>query len=279
MNQMKKLNYRLIVSDFDGTLANSKNIVTDRVVNAVNDYTRSGGIFAVCTGRILPCILPRVRQMGLNGLVIASQGCQIADIATGGIIKNSGFAAEQAAEICAYLEELGVNIQLYSDVGFYSTLPAGEEHLALYERIVGLEASHSDIPLSQVALTGEQTFCKAAVLVAPQERQELFDKLYSRFNSKYDVTCSAKVLVEISPLGETKGGALGFVAGRYGIPMSKTVAVGDNLNDLSMVKAAGMGVAVANGEDELKAAADFIAPSCNEDAVAFVIEKFGYEKN
>lgn len=276
---MKELNYRLIVSDFDGTLANSRNIVTERVIDAVNGYTKSGGVFAVCTGRILPCILPCVRSMGLSGLVIASQGCQIADIATGKIIKNTGFSAQEAAEICAYLEELGVNIQLYSDTGFYSTLPEGEEHLALYEQIVGLKASHSDVPLSQLALRGDRVFCKAAVLVAPQDRQKLFDGLYSRFNAKFDVTCSAKVLVEISPLGETKGGALAFVAERYGIPLDKTVAVGDNLNDISMVQTAGLGVAVSNGEEELKAVAGYIAPSCDEDAVAVVIEKFGYKND
>jgi len=274
---MKKINYQLIVSDFDGTLANSRNEVTENVINAVNAYVKNGGIFAVCTGRILPCILPRVRQMGLNGLVIASQGSQIADIATGKLIKNSGFTAEEAAEICAYLEELGQNIQLYSDSGFYTNLPEGEEHLALYESIVGLKASRSDMPLSKVALSAGQTFCKVAIMVTPKDRQELFDKLYSRFNAKFDVTCSAKVLVEISPLGETKGGALKFVADRLNIPMGKTVAIGDNLNDLSMVQAAGVGVAVANGEAELKAAADFVAPSCDEDAVAHVIEKFGYE--
>lgn len=274
---MRKINYRLIVSDFDGTLANSRNEVTENVINAVNAYVKNGGIFAVCTGRILPCILPRVRQMGLGGLVIASQGSQIADIATGKLIKNSGFTAEEAAEICAYLEELGQNIQLYSESGYYSTLPDGEEHLALYESIVGLKASHTDTPLSEFALNAEQTFCKVTVMVTPKDRQELFDKLYSRFNAKFDVTCSAKVLVEISPLGETKGGALKFVADRLNIPMEKTVAIGDNLNDLSMVQAAGVGVAVANGEAKLKEAADFIAPSCDEDAVAHVIEKFGYE--
>ncbi len=274
---MKKLNYRLIVSDFDGTLANSRNQVTENVINAVNAYVKCGGVFAVCTGRILPCILPRVRQMGLNGLVIASQGSQIADIATGKLIKNSGFTAAEAAEICAYLEELGQNVQLYSESGFYSTLPEGEEHLALYESIVGLKATHTDKLLSDVALSSGQTFCKVMVMVTPQERKELFDKLYSRFNSKFDVTCSAKVLVEISPLGETKGGALKFIADRLNIPMEKTVAIGDNLNDITMVQAAGVGVAVGNGEAELKAVADFVAPSCDEDAVAHVIEKFGYE--
>ncbi len=276
---MKQLNYKLIVSDFDGTLANSQNEVPQQVVDAVNEYVACGGIFAVCTGRILPSILPRVRQMGLSGVVIASQGGQIAEISSGNIIKNSVFSCEQACEICECLEELGVNIQLYSHQGFYSTLPADEEHLNLYERIVGLKSQRTDMPLSQFVKTVEPRFCKAAILVTPQERQKLYEKVNARLGTKYDVTCSAKVLVEISPMGETKGSALKFLAERFNIPMDKTVAIGDNLNDITMVEAAGLGVAVGNGEEELKRAADFVAPSCDEGAVAFVIQKFGYKND
>ena len=89
---MKELNCRLIVSDFDGTLANSENQVPESVVNAINAYVNDGGIFAVCTGRILPSVLPRARGMGLKGLVVACQGSVIAEIETGKIIRNVCFA-------------------------------------------------------------------------------------------------------------------------------------------------------------------------------------------
>lgn len=276
---MKKLNYELIVSDFDATLANSRNEVPAAVVQAVNEYVSNGGVFAVCTGRILPSILPRVKEMGLSGVVIASQGCQIAEIPTGKLLKNDVFSKEQASEVCACLEELGVNIQLYSHEGFYSTLPEDEVHLNLYEKITGLKSKRTDMPLSQYAKKAEPQFCKAAILVTPQERQALYEKVYARLGEKYDVTCSAKVLIEISPMGVTKGSALKFLAEKFGIPMAKTVAIGDNLNDISMVEAAGLGVAVANGEEELKNAADFIAPSCDEGGVGFVINKFGYKND
>ncbi len=276
---MKKLNYRLIVSDFDGTLANSENEVPGEVVTAVNNYVANGGMFAVCTGRILPSILPRVRKMGLNGVVIASQGSQIAEISTGKLLKNIVFTSEQASEICACLESLDTNIQLYHNEGFYSTLPEDEEHLNLYERIVGLKSQRTDMPLSQFAKNCEPMFCKAAILVMPEDRQALYEKINAKLGDRFDVTCSAKVLIEISPLGETKGGALKFLADRFNIPIDKTIAIGDNLNDISMVTAAGLGVAVGNGEEELKRVAGFVAPSCDEGAVACVIEKFGYDND
>lgn len=276
---MNQLNYKLIVSDFDGTLANSKNEVPPFVIEEVNSYVANGGIFAVCTGRILPSILPRVRGMGFNGLVIASQGCQIAEIATGKLIKNSVFSQQQANEICTYLEGINQNIQLYSDSGFYSTLPEDEPHLNVYESIIGIKALHLDIPLSKFVLTVKPQFCKVAILVHKDERQALYEILKARFGGEFDVTCSAKVLVEISPLGITKGEALKFLAQNYGIAMQQTIAVGDNLNDMSMVQVAGLGCAVANGEEELKQIAAYVAPTCDEGGVADIIKKFGYKND
>ena len=80
---MNKINCGLIVSDFDGTLLSTRQTISDNVKNAINEYIAAGGIFAVCTGRMLASILPRVRSLGLKGLVVAYQGAVIADIESG----------------------------------------------------------------------------------------------------------------------------------------------------------------------------------------------------
>ncbi|MCM1438940.1 MAG: Cof-type HAD-IIB family hydrolase [Roseburia sp.] len=276
---MTNLNCKLIVSDFDGTLADSRNVVTDRVISAINGYVERGGIFAVCTGRILPSILPRVREMGLKGLVIACQGGVIADIESGGILRDKTFENGLTSEICAYLESIETNVQAYFTQGFYSDLPAGESHLALYESIIGVTARHTETPLSEFTAKAAFKFNKVATMCTPAGQAELYEKIREKFGQVADVTCSAKVLIEISPYGETKGAAVKYLAKRYGVPIEKCCAVGDNLNDLSMIEAAGVGVAVGNAVDGLKNAADFIAPTCDEDAVAAVIEKFGYIEN
>ena len=77
---MKKIYKKLIVSDFDGTLITSSHNIPDRVSSAIQEYVECGGVFAVCTGRMLRSILPRVRQLGLKGLVVAYQGSVIAEI-------------------------------------------------------------------------------------------------------------------------------------------------------------------------------------------------------
>lgn len=276
---MKKLNCKLIVSDYDGTLANSNNAVDERTVEAINRYVGDGGIFAVCTGRILPSILSVVRGLNLSGLVVASQGSQIADIKTGKVIRDVCFTPEQTAKICAVLEELQTNVQVYDVQGFYSSLPEDEKHLNLYESIIGVTARHTGVPYSEYVLKNGLRCNKVATLCHPSEQEGLFKKICERLGGEFDVTCSASVLIEISPLNETKGSALKFLAGHYGVPMEKTCAIGDNLNDLSMVEAAGVGVAVGNAVNGLKEKADFVAVTNDEGAVAEVIEKFGYSND
>ncbi|MDE7162456.1 MAG: Cof-type HAD-IIB family hydrolase [Clostridia bacterium] len=276
---MKKLKCKLIVSDFDGTLANSQNEVPDDVVKAINSYISDGGIFAVCTGRILPSILPRVRTLGLKGLVIAGQGSVIADIQTGKLLRDVCFTNAQTAEICAALEELKSNVQVYNNDGFYSDLPEDEKHLNLYESIIGVQANHVETPLSEYVSTSPERFNKVAALCRPEDQEELYSQLLKRFGNKYDVTCSAKVLVEISPYGETKGKAVEFLAQYYSVEIDETCAVGDNLNDLSMILTAGYGVAVGNAAKGLLDRTQYVTVTNDEGAVARVIKDFGYIQN
>jgi len=273
---MRKLNYKLIASDFDGTLIDDNQQISGKVKNAINEYVACGGIFCVCTGRMLRSILPQARALGLRGLVVAYQGTVIADIESGKILKFGGMEYEDVAYICRVLEELNQPINVYCGDSLYTNIPKDNEYLQMYERIVCVDAEYVSNKISEFVIQ-KKLFCqKVAVLVAPDKQEELFNNLLNRLGDKFDVTCSASVLIEISPISDNKGEAVNFLANHYGIPIEKTVAVGDNLNDLSMVKVAGVGVAVANASDKLKEAADFISVSNNDGAIVQIIEKFGF---
>ncbi len=273
---MRKLNYKLIISDFDGTLINDNQQILPTVRTAIENYVECGGIFAVCTGRMTCCILPRVRELGLKGLVVAYQGTVIADIESGKILKNGGINSEGVAEICRNIKELGHPVNVYSSDDLYTDIPKDNVYLQRYERIVGIDAKHVDGDIAEFVLKNGLFCQKVAILIAHEEQAAVFNELKRRLGKKYDVTCSAKVLIEVSPLNDNKGTAVKYLANKFGIPIEKAVAAGDNLNDLPMIKAAGVGVAVGNAIDVLKHAADFIAVTNNEGAIAQIIEKFGF---
>ena len=273
---MKEINKRLIVSDFDGTLLTSEQTIPDEVRSAISEYVECGGIFAVCTGRMLSSILPRVRELGLKGLVVAYQGTVIAEIESGKIIRKNSIKYSDVAEICGYINSLNMTVNTYSDEVLYTDIPKDNEYLIRYEKITGVEAVHVDILMQNFVIENKLDCQKLTCLVSPKEREKLYNLLKAKFGERFDVTCSAEVLVEISPLGDNKGAALKYIAEHYGVPISETVAVGDNLNDASMVLAAGIGVAVGNAVDALKEAADYVSVSNNEAAVAKIIKKYGF---
>lgn len=272
---MNKINCGLIVSDFDGTLLTTKQTVPQKVKSAIDEYIAEGGIFVVCTGRMLASILPQVRALGLKGLVAAYQGTVIADIESGKVIKNGGFALSQSVEICKTIEARGEAINAYADDVLYTTLPKDDKLLVMYEKITGIYAEHVDGKMSDF-VAARNLYCQKIVsVVMPDRKLALYKYLAEELGEKYEVTYSAAVLVEVSPKGDDKGEALKFIASHYNIPIEKTVAIGDNLNDLPMIKAAGTGVAVANAVDEFRTFADDVCPSCDDGGVAEVIKKYG----
>lgn len=273
---MRKINYRLIISDYDNTLTDKKNCVHKQVRNAITEYVNCGGIFAICTGRMLCSIMPQAKKLGLKGLVAANQGIVIADIESGKILKNGGMTAEETALVCRAIEKLNQPINLYSGDNLYTDIPKNNKYLKKYERIVQVKSIHIDGKISDFAQNSKLTYQKVAMLVAPNERQRIYDSLCTELGDKFDVTCSADVLVEVSPYGETKGKAVEFIAKYFNIPIEKTIAVGDNLNDLTMIKAAGIGACVGNGIEELKRAADYVSLSSNEGGIAQIIARYGF---
>ena len=272
---MSGIKNKLIISDFDGTLLTTRQTVPGRVKDVIDEYIAAGGIFAVCTGRMLASILPQVRALGLKGLVAAYQGTVIADIESGRLIRCGGFELDDAVEICRTLEERGEEINVYADNKLYTTMPADNKMLCMYEDITGIKAKHFSGRMSDF-VKQNKLFCQKIVsIVTPDKKLPLYNFLCKKFGGRFEVTYSAAVLVELSPKGDDKGEALKFIAGHYNIPAESTVAIGDNLNDLPMIKAAGTGVAVANAVEEFKAFADDVCPSCDDGGVADVIKKYG----
>lgn len=270
---MTECGYRLIVSDFDGTLRRSEGGISDANVQAVKKYVAAGGIFAFCTGRMLSSILPYARELGLEGLIVAYQGAVIAEIGSGKILRDVRLGWRDAAEICDYLQELKRHIHVYDGDLVY--MNRDDEMRAYYERVCGVTGILTGEDIA--SFVRERKICPQKVLSMNMgaENEEIFQKLHARYKEKYNVTSSSDVLVELTVRGCDKGGALEFLAEYYHIPLEETVAIGDNYNDIPMIRKAGLGVAVENAVAAAKDAADFITKSCDDDGVAYVINKFG----
>ena len=274
---MKELQYKLIVSDFDGTLRRSEGGVSEETIETVRRYTDAGGTFALCTGRMPKAILPCAHQLGLSGLVGAYQGAVIEEIGSGKLVRDGRIPTDDAIKICTFMQENGWHIHVYDGDDLYINMD--DDFRAWYEKTCNVRGILTQFDISATVREKNISPHKIVIMCPAEERKFALDSLESRFGEKYYVTTSSENLVEIVKKGCNKGGVITFLAQYYGIPLSQTIAIGDNLNDLPMLRAAGLGVVVENGEEELKKEADFITRSCDSDGVAYVIKKFGLGEN
>lgn len=272
---MRKIHYPLIVSDFDGTLVNRDGTITRENKEAIARYVQDGGAFAISTGRMPSGILPRAKELGLKGLAACCQGSIIVDIETEKLLLDGRIPNEVTVKICEKMEALGLHIHVYDLGAYYSNMD--DEALKLYENAVRVKAQVvSDKPISQfVKETGLCSY-KVLAMVDPKEGDKILNEMEREGFAGCEVTRSASYLVEVINAKYSKGTAVEFLAKHYNVPIEKTVAVGDQRNDLPMLEAAGLGIAVKNAAAELKDKALAFGYTNEESAIAKIIEKFGY---
>lgn len=271
------INYDLFLSDFDGTLVKADGTVSEASRRAIDAYRKAGGIFAVCTGRMLTSILPRVRELGISeGLVAAYQGALIADIKTGKLLKEDGFSHEDAVKVTRLLERECAHVHIYTADALYTN--RDDELLSLYEKVCGVKG----VPVLNELLSekiGRERLRVVKVLAMsdPSEHEDILRRLIAAAGKDFYVTSSSEWLVEIMPKGQNKESGARFLADYYSIPMERVAAIGDQLNDLPMVAAVGGKFAVENAAEELKKIAR-VVPSNEEDGVAFALENYVMRK-
>lgn len=270
--------YSMIISDFDGTLANADSEISKENADAIKKYIASGGIFAICTGRMMSSIYPHAQKLGLDGLLVAYQGAQILDMKTGKCLRDERLSNDDAIEICKVLEDLDLHIHVYNGDDFYTNKV--NELSRYYEKICKVKAKEPNEKLSDFIKDNNVLPQKIIVLVMPEKREELYKIISEKLGDKFYVTVSADILIEVAKYGCDKSEGVKYLANYYNIPLGDVVAVGDNLNDITMIKTAGVGIAVSNAENELKNAADEVSEFSNcENAIAHIINKYGLGEN
>lgn len=270
---MSKIKYPLIVSDCDGTILNSNHAIGDYTKEKILQYVNDGGVFAVSTGRMISSILPLVRSWGLKGIVSAFQSGVIMDVETGKILRQCTMPHETAVEICKIMEDMRLHIHVYNLWEAYSN--RDNDWSRLYEKISGEKLILKPQMLNFLQESKLEPY-KLLAMVDPKDSQKVCEELQKRIPNTCFVTTSAPFLVEVGLKSVTKKEAVCFLSNYYNVPLEQTIAIGDQLNDLPMIETAGLGVAVANAQEKVKASA-FVLPYTNdEDAVGKLIDEIVY---
>ena len=260
--------YRLIAFDLDGTLLNDELVMSPRVRRALDQARERGIWLTLASGRGYPALRPWVDDLGWITPLICYQGAVVADAASGRAVFQLTFPKSQAVDLVAFACERHLELLLFADDVIYVENKLRPD--AYYDKWFGGAFQVVDDLLA--ATPAELS--KFIIVGDGEDLDFLRPEVERRFGDHLQIVRSHRFFLEGLANEATKGNALAWLAARLGVAREETMAIGDSGNDRSMIAWAGLGVAVGNASDEAKSAADYIAPSVDEDGVAEVLERF-----
>ncbi|MDR2648238.1 MAG: Cof-type HAD-IIB family hydrolase [Clostridiales bacterium] len=263
--------YRMLVSDLDNTLLTSESRISPEVKEAVVFALSRGVRVILCSGRCYISMRIFEAALGLvskDQLGISFNGGLIYESLSQKILTDYRLERGLAFELIDRLKSKGASVLVYQGGVLYAEKKSAD--ILAYRRNALLPVNilndfhELNGGVSKVLVRGENAF-----IVRLEE--SLREKAAGRCNTFF----SAGDLLEYCPLEADKGSGMRTVCAYYDIDPAETIAVGDQNNDISMMRLAGLGIAVANATEEAKAAADCVISKTNDQhAVASVIYKY-----
>ena len=265
---MGKFDGILICTDLDGTLLRNDKSISHENSEAIEYFKREGGYFTFITGRMPYTSRSLYDMVKPNAPVGCINGGGIYDFERNRYLWSQTLpcdVSELVDAVCEGVPSVGVQMNALDKIYFCRE----NERMAKFRSFTGAPNIVGDyrtleVPVAKVVFGSD----------SEEEINRIADILRNHPRSaEFDYIRSERTLYEILPKGSSKGNLLPRLAEILGVKMSRTVAVGDYNNDVSMIKAAGVGIAVSNAVAEAKAVADRVTVSNEEHAIAKIIEE------
>lgn len=264
--------YRLVISDLDGTLLNPARTLSQETIDVcARLYKEKGVRFALASGRGLRGIQPVADALGIPVFTLPCNGAEIYD-ENGNMICRKTMDYDDAVQMKKAVREFNPRIEtiVYAGqdwvVDEMTDIVKGECSVMPTAPVVGaFEAVISrDTPILKLISVG-----------TPENTTELSEHLKTLF-PQYDFYKSQNYILESTVKGANKSGGISFLCRHCGFDISETIAFGDGYNDIDMLKFAGLGIAMGNANNDVKAAADRVTASNNENGVALALKEIFY---
>lgn len=265
---------KIFFIDFDGTLMRDDKTISDRNREALRNAVEQGHYIALATGRAISSGRKIAKELGLTRsgcYLVAYNGGTIYDFSADCVLSSKHLPIEYAEYLVHAADDAGIHIQTYSDTQVLAASRSKE--LDFYLKKTGMPCR---ITGDLNSMLYEEPPKLLLIDLEKKERLEKFQKEHAAWeNGKCSSFFSCKEYLEYCPLGANKGYGVEYLCQFLGVPAEHAIAIGDEENDISMIRKAGIGVAMKNAVDKVKEAADYVSENDNNhDGVAEVIEKF-----
>ena len=266
------MKYKLIAMDLDGTLNNSQKRITEKTFAALMQAQQQGIRLALASARPSPGLFKERDILHLQeygGILMSYNGGRIVDAATGETRFETAMDIAQTKQVLRQLESLPVTPILDDGRHFYVTDAQGYK--------VPYECQNNNMVCFEVAnLADFLTFAPIKILmsVLPEQLPPVQAQIAAFLPESLTVVQTADFYLEVIPKAINKGQGIRDICCTLGISPSEVMAFGDAANDIPMLQAAGTGVAMGNASPEVKAAANYVTATNDEDGIATALKYF-----
>ncbi len=269
------MKYKMLVLDLDGTLTNSKKEISYNTKEALMELQKKGVKIVLASGRPTWGIEPLAKELELEehgGFILSFNGGRVIDCKENKIIFEQVIRKERVADVFDLAKKHHVNILTHKD----NVILASDET----DPYAQIEGKINKMPVVEVDNLKEYIdfpIIKCIMLGDGDYLQQVEESVKNALGEQFSVYRSEPFFLEIMSEGIDKAQSLDRLLQYVGMEKSDMVACGDGYNDISMVQFAGLGVAMKNGNEEIRALADYVTEKSNdEDGIVEVIQRFFY---
>ena len=275
-------NIKVIILDVDGTLTNSQKVITEKTKTALIKAQRAGVKLILASGRPTSGLIDLAKELEMtehNGLLVSFNGSKVIDCETNEVLFNETMSVEEGQAVLEHMKNFNVKPMIDKEDYMYvnnvfdnEIIYNGEPfNIIQYEARGGKFklcekedlAAFADYPLNKILTAGDPEYLKSH-----------YKEMMEPFKDKLNCMFTASFYFEFTAKGIDKAKAIDTVLIPMGYKKEDMIAFGDGHNDASIVKYAGIGVAMGNAVDDLKAIANEVTLSNKEDGIAHTLSKY-----
>lgn len=270
---------KLLALDLDGTLLNRNHEMSERTIKAVRNAHNKGYQIVICTGRRYASSLPHIKTLGCINEIILDNGIIIKNTENDKTIFANYMDGNTYSEVIKIISEIGLIPVVISD-----DYPSKD---------IFIRPQNGSNPYHRDFIEYNLKYCKIVETLSKPPSQKIIQiAVFEEYSKLIEIETILKKYIahlidfftirairyagsslELVPKGTSKWNALAFLLKLKGINADETIAIGDDVNDIEMIKNAGYGIAMENAFDEVKSVADYITGDRDKDGAAEIIEK------